>query len=305
MFTTRKFSYNTRTPLPLTHGEMTEKHGYIVTWKGVTAELSPMTSMNGEKLEDCYQELLSYQDKFNELPRQLKLEKPLFGLELPVPQNNTVLFCLESLLLLNTIGKKQVSVQINSMGSLDDRERINREISNGLRCLKFKIGKADSAAEKLYLESLPQTLSLRLDANQKLPKPVADFYKTLNLDYLEEPFLEVSDYQNLDLPFALDENRSKWKEISNPKLKAIVVKPSLEFSLSGTFLLAKEAHQKNIQTIISSAYETPVGLKALLYFASKLDEHYGKSIHGLAGLSWFEAPNNGLQMNAESLSHGL
>jgi O-succinylbenzoate synthase len=301
MFTFEKFNFKTQSALPLPSGELTEKQGYLVSWNGLTAELSPLTSMNGEKLDECLQELLTYQEKWVDLPSEMNLEKPFFGLDLPQPQNNTVLFCLESLLLLKAIGNNDVSVQINSMGSLIDRERIEKEISNGLKCLKFKIGKNDELSEKEFLESLPQTLSLRLDANQKLQRPVANYYKSLHIDYLEEPFMYVSDYQNFELPFALDENRSKWREVFNSNLKAIVVKPSLEYSLSGTFQLAKEAQEKKIQIIVSSAYETPFGLKALLYLASKLDDKYEKAIHGLAGLNWYEAPNNGLKMDAQIL----
>lgn len=301
MFTLKKFNFKTKSALPLPSGELTEKQGYVVSWNGQTAELSPLTCMNGENLDDCYQELLTYQEKLVDLPSEMNIERPFFGLDLPLPQNNTVLFCLESLLLLKAMEKVDVNVQINSMGSLKDQKRIKEEISNGLKCLKFKIGKKDAFAEKEFLESLPQTLRLRIDANQKLQDPVADYYKSLNIDYLEEPFLDISDYQNIELPFALDENRSKWREISNSNLKAIVVKPSLENSLSGTFQLAKEAQEKNIQIIVSSAYETPIGIKALLYLASKLDDKYGKAIHGLAGLNWFEAPKNGLNMDAQTL----
>jgi O-succinylbenzoate synthase len=302
MFTLEKFELKAKSALPLPEGELTCKQGYLVNWKGVTAELSPLTSMNGEKLKECHQELLTYRDKLIDLPSKLILEKPFFGLDIPLPQNNTVLFCLESLLLLKALENKKASVQINSMGSLKDQERIEKEISNGLKCLKFKISKTDSDNEKDFLLSLPKKLILRLDANQKLKMPLESYYKSLNIDYLEEPFLEISNYQNLDIPFALDENRSKWREISNSHFKAIIVKPSLEYSLSGTFQLAKETSKKKIQIIVSSAYETPYGLKALLLLASLLDQKYGPLTHGLAGLNWFEAPLNGLVMSPQSLS---
>jgi O-succinylbenzoate synthase len=174
------------------------------------------------------------------------------------------------------------------MGTLESLSKLTKKDLEQIECLKFKFGKYKQDKEKDFLLSLPQKIKLRIDANQTLEKPIPEYFSKLNIEYLEEPFKDITLYQDLTLPFALDENRSSWKDINNEKFVGIVTKPSVELSFSGTYALAKEASLDGIKTIVSSAYETTIGLNALSVFAQILDQEFSPIHHGLDGLDWFE-----------------
>ncbi len=302
MFSYSSFEYKTTTPLPLPNGVLEKKSGYIVEWKGHKAELAPIKQLSGEDLDECLAELRTYESSFVDISESFDLEKPFFGQGFKYPKNNSVLFCLESLLLSHYFEDRKVEVPVNLMGTLESLiERPVDQFKNSV--LKFKFGKSDPEQEKNFLLGLPNSTKIRLDANQKMSKVIPDYIRHLNLDYLEEPYKELDDYKNLQLPFALDENRSFWKQISNSNLVALVSKPSLELSLSGTYKMAKESESKSIRTIVSSAYETPTGLKALLLLAALINDSDMKTHHGLDGLSWYESEENSLKMKFNKLSN--
>lgn len=288
MFKFEKFSLNTTRPLPLPNGTLSQKNGYYIEWEGFKAELAPIYSLTDEDLDECLNEIKSYETHFENLEDKFNLEQPFFGQNIPIPKNTSVLFCLESLLLQNRFHNIIPNVKVNSMGTLESLSEINKGELEKMICLKFKFGKFDPTRERDFLLELPKHIKLRIDANQSLEKPIPSFFSKLNIEYLEEPFRNIDSYKDLTVPFALDENRNNWNEVQNSKLIAIVTKPSIENSLSGTYSLAKEANHKGIKTIVSSAYETPIGLNTLFLFAQILDNKYSPTHHGLDGMDWYK-----------------
>ncbi|TNE96391.1 MAG: hypothetical protein EP326_13480, partial [Deltaproteobacteria bacterium] len=245
MFKIEPFDVKTRQPLPLPNGELNSKKGLFVEWKGVHAELSPLEVLSSEKYEECLDELKQYEKLFENLSDTFNLDEAFFGQKLPLPKNVSVLFCLESLLLCHQFQNEKITLPVNLMGTIESLAKMKVPHEKEL-CLKVKVAKTSEKDEKMFLLSMPKNIKLRLDGNQKMQRPLPDYYRKLNLDYLEEPFTDIKSYQDMSLPFALDENVLKWKEIENTQLKALVVKPSVQLSLSGTYKLAKEAAKKNI-----------------------------------------------------------
>jgi o-succinylbenzoate synthase len=286
MFKIEPFDVKTRQPLPLPNGELNSKKGHFIEWRGVRAELSPLEALSSENIEECLEELKHYEKLFENLSDTFEIEETFFGQKLALPKNISVLFCLESLLLCHKYKNEKISLPVNIMGTIENLANLNFPKENEI-CLKVKIAKGTEEDEKKFLLSLPKSIKLRLDGNQKMHRPLPDYFHELNLDYLEEPFKEIESYQDMTLPFALDENVLKWKQIKNTQLKALVVKPSVQLSLSGTYKLAKEAAKKNIKLIVSSAYETPVGLNSLLILAHLINENFIPTEYGLNGLEWF------------------
>lgn len=292
MFKIEPFDVKTCRPLPLPNGELNSKKGYFIEWRGVRAELSPLEALSSETNEECLIELKYYEKLFDNLSDTFNIDETFFGQKLPLPKNISVLFCLESLLLCHKYKNEKICLPVNIMGTIENLANLNFPKENEI-CLKVKVAKSTEEDEKKFLLSLPKSIKLRLDGNQKMQKPLPEYFHELNLDYLEEPFKEIESYQDMILPFALDENVLKWKQIKSTQLKALVVKPSVQLGLSGTYRLAKEAAKEDIKLIVSSAYETPIGLNSLLILAHLINECFVQTEHGLGGLEWFSnIPHN-------------
>lgn len=277
------------------------------------ADLSVLKGLSNENIEEALFELKSYEEAFKTIPSVFPahMDRPFFGLDLQMPANSSVLFCLESLLFQIVAPYRTGSIYVNPLCSCDDREAFNRLYQQGHKTFKFKINKEPLEKETSFLKSLPGDIKLRLDANQGLEKiqltRLHANLKLLDIDYFEEPLKTLQDYNKLDIPFALDENRLEWiKFKGNKQLRAVVTKPSTELSLSGCFQLAQELSKFGIPLVVSSSFDTPVALKTLAAFAHLLDKHYGKSVHGLDGLHYFQKINtSGLAIRHEKLCFDL
>ncbi|MEE8575794.1 MAG: o-succinylbenzoate synthase [candidate division Zixibacteria bacterium] len=128
-------------------------------------------------------------------------------------------------------------------------------------------------------KTLPNTTSLRLDANQcwsfddacKFAQGIAPD----SIEYIEEPLDDSSRLAELarftGLPVALDESLLGTKPESLTAfdgLKAIVIHPMLSGGPELTMRFARRAHQLNIKPIIASSFESVVGIAALINLAA-------------------------------------
>ncbi len=152
-----------------------------------------------------------------------------------------------------------------------------RRMKLGARCFKYKLRGAPDRTELEVLGMLFETLRsvggrLRLDANGSLPEAGAeDLLLTLAkeggraLDYVEQPFPPGREdamrrlMQVTGVPVALDEsaigpeNLSRWIDWQGP----LVVKPAL---CGSPLRLAERLDQRLFRTVLSSAFEGPIGL---------------------------------------------
>jgi isochorismate synthase/2-succinyl-5-enolpyruvyl-6-hydroxy-3-cyclohexene-1-carboxylate synthase/2-succinyl-6-hydroxy-2,4-cyclohexadiene-1-carboxylate synthase/O-succinylbenzoate synthase len=185
-------------------------------------------------------------------------------------------------------------------------EEANAIIRKGYNCIKVKAGRAiDPALDVEYLQIIRSAVGkdvlLRVDANQAWTLEQALSYgkdaENLSIEYLEEP---LDDPRALSfwpkdsrIPLALDESidqgvfdpLDKSKDIPTP-VKFIVLKPSLLGGISRTLKLSRAAAARGVVPIISSSFESPVGLIHLSQIAScvaKDDAH----CHGISTESWF------------------
>ncbi|MCO4795101.1 MAG: hypothetical protein KC493_15395 [Bacteriovoracaceae bacterium] len=312
MFEFKKFKLQTKKPLPLPNGELQVREGYYVIWKGHKAELSPLTSLSGESLKLAFEELQDYENLLNSLPEidSINWSKPFLGHELKLPLYNSVLFCLESLLMAkyyNHAGK----INVNTLISCNENEKFQSLYKKGYKTFKIKIAKYDFELETKFLDSLPSDIKLRLDANQNLNKKLLNYLEDSHfveqIEYLEEPFKELEEYKQLTIPFALDESRHKWEYFKGSSLlKAIISKPSIKDSISGTYKLAKELSEQNIKVVVSSAYDSPVALNYLSALANLINNDFSPCTHGLDGLDYYKEVNNSsLSINGQVLSYDL
>ena len=196
--------------------------------------------------------------------------------------------------LLNLVGTPAASILSSSAsarialngllaGELADMEaQAERLIAAGYTCVKIKVGRktpSEDAELVRHMAARLGTCRIRLDANQAWSLEDAKaFHKALGgtlIDYLEEPLRNVTQIPDLiaatGLPIALDETIgntpmpvwSAWVGI-----KALVVKPTLLGGLQRVKRLADVATEKGFQLVISSSFESGIGLGMLVQLAA-------------------------------------
>jgi O-succinylbenzoate synthase len=160
--------------------------------------------------------------------------------------------------------------------------------------VKLKVGKLPFEKDIQRIQQCLSLLSngqkLRLDANRSWSlDDVQTLEKTISnvsqIDYIEEPLRNAKEYERWQefsaLPFALDESlmdQECFELIENCLPKALVLKPTILGS-KRTQRLFTAARELQLDTIISSSFESPVGLKNLTSLAAQVAP---EAVHGLA-----------------------
>ena len=179
-------------------------------------------------------------------------------------------------------------VQLNALltGAREDILRgVRSYVERGYSSLKIKVGHhpvSDKIATVRQVSSLlPPGVTLRLDANRAWSLAVALEFahgvRNCPIDYIEEPLREVAEMQAFirgsALPAALDESLDLLGAGALPQgLRAIVIKPTLRGGFSGALRWAKTARQSGVAPVISSAFESAIGLRALAELASVIHD---------------------------------
>ncbi|MDA3844082.1 MAG: o-succinylbenzoate synthase [Candidatus Kapabacteria bacterium] len=198
---------------------------------------------------------------------------------------------------------RRSNIEVNGLLTGNDDDILNeaeRLIKAGFSVLKLKVGRrsiADdiSAVRKLQL-IIGNNVKLRADANRawSFDQAVefAEGVSDRNLEYIEEPIDEPERISELfvktGLPMAFDESLY-GKSIEEIKifegLGVFVLKPSVLGSIKNTLRFIEFADRNNIKPVISSAFESGIGLYALAGLASctKLP-----AAAGLDTYKWFE-----------------
>ena len=160
-----------------------------------------------------------------------------------------------------------------------DAERIAAE---GYRAAKLKVGRRTVAADAALVRELSSTLTgqvaLRLDANRAWTYEealrFAEAVDGVPIEYVEEPLQDASRLDALSrdtgLSIALDETTREVPPsdlVEHNYASAFVVKPML-LGLTPTLDLARQVTGPDI--VVSSAYETGVGLAGLVALAASM-----------------------------------
>ncbi len=144
----------------------------------------------------------------------------------------------------------------------------------GFKCAKVKVGALNFPDAKRLLNDLSKHFLLRVDVNRMWPTEEAlSFFSSFSkeaFEFVEEPVQELKTLARFPLPFALDESvreRSEILQMPLKNLRALVIKPTLTGSLQRCFQLSMRAKQLGIYTVVSSAFESGVGIFHLAHFA--------------------------------------
>lgn len=220
----------------------------------------------------------------------------LFGLE-------TALLNLENgdKLFDTPFSRGEIGIPINGlvwMGSFDEmNKRIEDKLSEGFRCVKLKIGAIDFDSEMTLIKSIRKRYSksaieLRVDANGGFTAGDAmsrlEELSKYDIHSIEQPIRQKQWHEmsylcaNTPVPIALDEeligvNIPKMKDdlLDFIKPQYIVLKPTLHGGMKGTREWIEKSRERNVDSWITSALESSVGLSAIAQLTSDI---YGNDI---------------------------
>jgi o-succinylbenzoate synthase len=182
------------------------------------------------------------------------------------------------------------TVSLNGLLSGSPEEihaRLQLLIDEGYKAVKLKVGH-QSVEEDIVLvqqvrKALPATASLRLDANRawSLEQALAfgEAVSDCVIEYIEEPLTDNSGLERFHtetgLSLALDETLAKTEthslRIPNG-VAAFILKPALLGGFEHTTQFARLARQHHLKAVISSAFQSGVGLAADANLAAGLND---------------------------------
>ena len=226
----------------------------------------------------------------------------LFGLE-------TALLNLQhgDIMFDTAFSRGEVGIPINGlvwMGNYDEMlQRMEEKLEKGFRCVKLKIGAIDFDQELDLVKRIRDRFSfheveLRLDANGAFPYEEALYKLELLSQYaihsIEQPIkaqqwaLMAELCRESPLPIALDEEligvndpEMKHHMLNIIKPRYIILKPSLHGGMQGCREWINTARDMGIDSWITSALESNIGLNAIAQFAADV---YGDHITMPQGL---------------------
>jgi len=153
-------------------------------------------------------------------------------------------------------------------------------VGEGYRSLKLKVGvtspESDADAVLAVHAAAGDDVAIRLDANRawSLDDAVrfAERLEGCPIEYIEEPVDDpavLSTFRERSaLPVAVDESFAELAEADLRGVAAIVIKPTLYGGISGALKRAATARTVGATPVISAAFESGVGLRALAQLAA-------------------------------------
>lgn len=217
--------------------------------------------------------------------------------------------------LLNKNCRETIRVNALLSGTDNDTLRQTRSaIKKGFRFIKIKVGRGTLKDDARLVNALVKAAASRAkiicDANRAWSLSDAATFARLiggeNIEYIEEPLKDASQlkifYEKTKLPIALDETllEKKFKLSKYSSfLKAIVIKPQILGGFQSSLNMIHAARELGIKSIISSAFESSIGIFALANFSASLGVI--SDYAGLDTLKWFK---NDLWQSPLDRGHG-
>ena len=289
--------------------EMTTDNGLI----GL-GDCAPFPNLHTETIDDCIKEIRSNRDRIvhKSVPDSVNGVLSQFDDLNCIPSVRFALDCaLINIVASNSkIGfsefinpRHRPEIEVNGLLAGSDDvilAEAKRLIKTGFSVLKLKVGRRSIAEEiatvrKLQL-ILGKTVKLRTDANRawSFDQAVefAEGISDCNIEYIEEPIAEPERlhelFERTGLHIAYDESlygKSAEEVKIFSGLRAFVLKPSVLGSVKNTLNFIEFADRNNIKPVISSAFESGIGLYALAGLASCTKS---PAAAGLDTYKWFE-----------------
>lgn len=266
-------------------------------------EMAPFPNWSHETLEQACQQLEANKSQLLEIDWQK--ESCLLHL------NNMALwpslsFALESALLslLQPIENFSYPVAALLMGSESDimQQAVKRK-SEGFTTAKVKVSQLSFKEAAKVIHQLKGRFKLRVDVNKAWEtKECLKFFSQFNPDdfeYIEEPFQEAKDLSQFHYPLAVDESFPHLIPLERlselPSLKALIYKPMIQSGFLKASALAEWGKKRGVSLVLSSTFDTPLGLKQIAAMAHRLSL---KTAAGLGTYHFLNEPKEALSFSS-------
>jgi len=317
-----KYALPLNQPLTVLGHQLNNREGFIIHLESDAntegfGEAAPLPGLSAETLQDALEQLQFLQSRFINLPIPDGVEKLDGAFDAWLTKfkmHPSVQFGIE-MAVLNLIanGRNQPlhkllsfsandHIQINGLLQGDTNYVVHHAkelISEGFTALKLKVG--GGVEENIHrVQAVTEVVAgralLHLDANKSWNLEEAiTFGKGIGcifVDYIEEPLINISDipefYHQTSIPAALDESLSvhNFEEIKSIEgVEILVLKPTRLGSIEKIWGIMKEAQRLAIRTVISSGFESSLGLLTL----AQLSATSGRTPSaGLDTFKWFK-----------------
>ena len=286
------YSYclDTKFPLPVLGDHVNKRHGFLLIQKNPDGyrigEAAPLPSFHGI-LHSKIQEELIYFIKYQHLPQNCHALSQ-FAVDM--------LFVDDLYTNKNTDNNTKIIRKINALY----HSTMSGHDMEHFQTIKLKVGRNSHQKDidtLQYILDQKTNIRFRLDPNCLWSyTDTLEFWNKLHkaslihtIEYIEDPVQNIENLSQLnDIPFALDMLFSISHLKYNPK--AVILKPTLQGGWIETQNIQKQLRTKypKLQMIISSTFESSIGMNALMHLA---DPH---EVHGLDTLKYFAFPRQDL-----------
>lgn len=319
-FSIYQYSLPLKKPLYVRGQNVSQREGFIVkvSANGFCGfgEAAPLEGLSKENMKESLAQLKRLQQGLIKQPIPPNLGKLNGGFKtwLKAHQlSSSAQFAIE-LAILNLLADAQKTtishlmsnvdhpaIQINGLlqGTKEEIKTQARElIGQGFHSFKLKVTQdvEDAIDKVLALTPIIEGKAvLHIDVNQQWTIAQAVLFGhevgLSTVDYIEEPFKDLRDvsdfFMKTTIPIALDETL-QTKSIEQLKsidgLEIMVIKPTVLGGVEASYQLIQKAHGAGMSTVISSCYESSVGILGLANLAGASSRHQGS---GLDTLKWF------------------
>lgn len=280
-------------------------------WQGF-GEIAPLEGFEGVKIEECLNNLKEFtkglaieefHDELDGLFRQIGLcpliPEVRFGVE-------TALYSALARKLqkpLSYLWGESPSSAIMVNGLLQEEEPLGQAVNDlfrkGFQSIKLKAGaavKKDIERVRAVLKMLNNRARIHLDVNQRWSYEdalcFAGAIDSRRIEYIEEPFKDTEKipdfFHKTGIASALDESliSQGGKAVKTREgVRAWVLKPTLLGGIRKALVMADDAKKNGIQIVVSSSFESGIGLFSLIQLAAGLG---GTCRAGIDTLRYFE-----------------
>lgn len=192
-----------------------------------------------------------------------------------------VSFGLETALLsiLSPLSEYAVPTSALLMGSPQDiLQQADLRKKEGFTSAKLKVGNLALGEASDLIHRLKDQFYLRIDVNRAWrTSDCLRFFSQFSLDafdYVEEPFANPKDLRLFTHPLAVDESFPQDLTLEElellPALKALIYKPTIQGGMLGCLSLLEWTAKRGVSLILSSSFESDLGLGCVASLAQRL-----------------------------------
>lgn len=253
--------------------EIIDEHGNVSL-----GDIAPLPKWSRETLADSIAQVLK---KKNEILKIHWSEQTCFQELTKLALLPSVSFGLESALLslLSPLPPKNIVSSALLMGTVQESlHQAKLRHAEGYTFAKLKVGHLSFDEAASIIHQLKDLFRLRIDVNRAWTTQASlAFFSKFPLDafdYTEEPFADPRDLALFSHPLAVDESFPETLSLrdleSIPMLKALIYKPTIQGGLERCKQLHEWTQKQGVQLILSSSFESRVGLDHIASMAHRL-----------------------------------